>query len=601
MKLISNIRHWHTNQTLMYAVGVCIFSATVLVGAWITVATMLHSQWQETLESEMRQNTNTALALKEHTLRILDTVDQAMLRLQEHVSEGAFNSEEIVRIANETGMTTQILTQLSFVDAAGNFRCSNLDPDGSRSRHVNLLDREHIRQHLLGSNTLATSPSKLQDGLFIGHPVQGKVSGVWTIQLSRKITASDGSTQGVVVASLNQRHFADVYQGVRLGEQGGVVLAGLDGTIRVRVIGGVSTETQQPLPGSLMYKLHQEVTGAALTTSSDGVPRIVGYSRVGDYPLFVLSGTSENEAFAAWRATRNTVILLMLLLSLVVIGFVAMAVIRIKRMASSHADLARSAAEAQRANEAKSEYIAAMSHELRTPLTSIRGFAELMELRSSDARVREQSGLIRQGAEHLNALLTEVLDLAKIEAGAMPTHPEPVELLTLVRELTDLFRVSAMAKGLTLQLLLPPYTQSILLVTDPLKLKQILNNLLSNAIKFTSQGSVSLEIECTPNTNRVMLHVTDTGPGIPEELQQQIFERFRQAHSRINHQYGGTGLGLSLSRSLAGLLGGTLVVSPSPHGGARFTLSLPCPQSSASSASGVVALQGLPINASDDQ
>lgn len=577
MKLISHIRHWRTNQTLMYAVGVCIFSATVLLGGWITVATMLYSQWQETLESEMRQNTNTALALKEHTLRILDTVDQAMQRLQERVSEGAFNSEEIVRIATETGMTPHILTQLSFVDAAGNFQCSNLDPDGSRSRHVNLLDREHIRVHLRGSTTLATSPAKLQDGLFISHPVQGKVSGVWTIQLSRKITASDGRTLGVVVASLNQRHFADVYQGVRLGEQGGVVLAGLDGAIRARVIGGLRTETQQQLPEALIQKLHQDVTGATVTTSSDGVPRITGYSRVGDYPLSVLSGTTQDDAFASWRATRNTVVLLMGLLSMIVMAFVVIAVTRIRRMASSHAALAQSAAEAQRANEAKSEYLAAMSHELRTPLTSIRGFAELMELRSNDARVREQSGLIRQGAEHLNALLTEALDFAKIEAGAMPVHLEQVELLTLVRELTDLFRASAMAKGLTLQLHPPPATVTIPLVTDPLKLKQILSNLLSNAIKFTPQGSVSLEVVPSPNTHQVMLHVTDTGPGIPDGMHQQIFERFNQGHSRISLQYGGTGLGLPLSRSLAGLLGGTLVVSTS-HSGACFTLSLPYKQ-----------------------
>lgn len=582
MKLFSHIRHWRTDQALTHASGICVFSVAVLFGGWATVATMLHSQWQETLESEMRQNTNTALALKEHTLRIFDTVDHAMRRLQERVSDGTFSSEEIVRIANETGMTPHILTQLSFVNETGDFQSSNLDPDGSRSNHVSLLDREHIRVHLLDSSDEAPrSAGNLQDGLFISRPVQGKVSGIKTIQLSRKIIARDGRTLGVVVASLNQRHFADVYQGVRLGERGGVVLAGLDGAIRVRVIGGLSTETQRPLPEALMQKLYKEVTGATLTTSSDGVPRVTGYSRIGDYSLFVLIGTAQEEVFAAWRATRNTVLLLTGLLSFVVIVFVAIVVIRTRRMATSHAALARSAAEAQRANEAKSEYLAAMSHELRTPLTSIRGFAELMELRSSDARVREQSSLIRQGAEHLNALLNEVLDFAKIEAGAMPTHPEAVELLTLLRDLTDLFRASAMTKGLTLQLLIPAATTTIPLVTDPLKLKQILSNLLSNAIKFTSQGNVSLEVVPSPNTRQVLIHVTDTGPGIPEELQQRIFERFRQGHSRIGHQYGGTGLGLSLSRSLAGLLGGTLVVSPS-LAGARFTLSLPSSQLSAS-------------------
>lgn len=567
---------WHRSPALIPSVAACAFSALVLLGAWATMAAMLRWQWQETLQAEMRQNTNTALALKEHTLRILATVDQAMLRLQNAAMEGKISAQDFIGIANETGMVPQILTQLSYVGADGRFLGSNLDPDGSRSHNVKLMERDHIRVHLLPHDKNRPFSGMLQNGLFISQSLLGKVSGVWTIQLSRKVTGSDGQILGVVVASLNQSYFDEVYAGVQLGSHGGVVLAGLDGTIRVRVIDGRKTAVGMQLPPSLVQTLAAQNTGAVLSPSSDGMQRIMGFSRVGDYPLAVLSGTSEDQALSPWRATRNTMLLLTVLLSISVVAFVAVLLGSIRRLALSHAALEHSEAQAQRANLAKSEFLAAMSHELRTPLTSIRGFAELMELRGQDRQIREQSGLIRQGAEHLNALLTEILDLARIEAGAMPTHPEPVPLPELLHEVTELFRVSTVAKALALTTALPAGMPETLL-TDRLKLKQILNNLLSNAIKFTPEGSVELAVEPRPQEQRILFHITDTGPGIDPALHEVIFEKFSQGHARISYQHGGTGLGLSLSRALAELLGGTLTVASRPGEGARFTLSLPLP------------------------
>jgi signal transduction histidine kinase len=113
------------------------------------------------------------------------------------------------------------------------------------------------------------------------------------------------------------------------------------------------------------------------------------------------------------------------------------------------------------------------------------------------------------------------------------------------------------------------------LVTDRLKLKQILNNLLSNAIKFTPSGTVCLAVDTSADGHHVQFHVTDTGPGIPENLHEVIFEKFSQGHARVSYQHGGTGLGLSLSRALAQLLGGTLTVRSRVGEGSTFTLSLP--------------------------
>jgi signal transduction histidine kinase len=295
---------------------------------------------------------------------------------------------------------------------------------------------------------------------------------------------------------------------------------------------------------------------------------------VGDYDLTVQTGTSTQEAFASWRGMRDIVLLLTLLLSVAVVVFVTAFLTSIRRLAHSHEALKNSEAEAQRANQAKSEFLAAMSHELRTPLTSIRGFAELMELRNPDALVRSQAGLIRQGAEHLNALLTEILDLAKIEAGAMSSLPEPVNLRELVHEVAELYHISAEAKSLALTVTTADPTP-VTITTDRLKLKQILGNLLSNAIKFTSKGSIGLAVRPGMRDGWVLFDVTDTGPGIAPALHEVIFEKFSQGSARVSYQHGGTGLGLSLSRALAELLGGTLTVQSGEGLGATFTLALP--------------------------
>ncbi|HMW22652.1 MAG TPA: HAMP domain-containing sensor histidine kinase, partial [Burkholderiaceae bacterium] len=269
---------------------------------------------------------------------------------------------------------------------------------------------------------------------------------------------------------------------------------------------------------------------------------------------------------------RNMLVGLSLLLSLAVGAAAVIFLGSLRRLERSNEALALSEAQAQAASKAKSEFLAAISHELRTPLTSIRGFAELMEKRIEQPKFRDMAGLIRKGAEHLNALLTEILDLAKVEAGAMPMNPEPQALRELLDQSVGFFQVSAAEKGLTLAAQFAPDAPASWLC-DGLRLKQIINNLLSNAVKFTEAGGVRVEVEA--DHERLRLHVIDTGPGIAPELQETVFERFRQGNDRVSYQHGGTGLGLALARALAERMGGTLTLQSAVGEGSRFTLTLP--------------------------
>ena len=556
------------------AVAIIASGLLLLALAWGSVAMVLKQKRDDALAAEVRQNTNLVSALEEQTLRVIAATDQATLRLRDAVAGGGAGLPDLARFANETGLAPGILVQLSLVGPDGRFAGSNLDPDGSKTGHVDLAAREHVRVHLAPASLPPEQRLVNPDALFIGKPVLGKVSGKWTTQLSRRIVGRDGALLGVVVASLDPAYFEAVFRRVSLGRGGSVVLLGTDRVIRARVAGGASNGLGTAVAADGPFA--REATGTSGhfsgRSSVDGVERMFAYRRVADYPLVLLVSTATDEALEDWRASRNVAVILTLLLSAAVAAGAAVFVVSLRRLERTAEALRVSEAQAQAANQAKSEFLAAISHELRTPLTSIRGFAELMELRLDQPKFREQAGLIRKAAEYLNELLTQILDLAKVEAGAMHIEPEAVDLRALLRGSTDFYALSAADKGLPLALRVADEVPAQVSL-DPLRVKQVLNNLLSNAIKFTDRGSVAIEAEVAGGELRV--HVVDTGLGIDPAQHELIFERFRQGDARVRYQHGGTGLGLALSRALAGLMGGRLTVDSRRGEGARFTLALP--------------------------
>jgi len=242
----------------------------------------------------------------------------------------------------------------------------------------------------------------------------------------------------------------------------------------------------------------------------------------------------------------------------------------------SHAHLAAKSLELQRANEYKSEFLANMSHELRTPLNSTLILAKLLadnkEGNLTDNQVRYAQTISSAGKDLL-ALINDVLDLSRIEAGKVEVTPESVSLAAIIEPLAKMFEPAAAEKKLRFATLIEPGAPAAL-ETDPQRLGQILKNLLSNALKFTQRGEVGLRVFAA-GSDSVSFAVRDTGVGIAAHQQEVIFEAFRQADGSIHRKFGGTGLGLSISRDLARLLGGSIVVDSSPGAGSTFTLTLP--------------------------
>lgn len=227
---------------------------------------------------------------------------------------------------------------------------------------------------------------------------------------------------------------------------------------------------------------------------------------------------------------------------------------------------------ANNANKAKSTFLANMSHEIRTPLTAIIGYAEV-SLHSNQTLQERSTALktIVRSGNHLLNIISDILDFSKIEADQLDVEIVSVELFQLVSDVESLMRPQAEKKGLEFNVLYD-FPLPVKFANDPVRLKQILLNLCSNAIKFTDKGSVSITISCDCSLQVLLFSVKDTGIGMTTEQMQKLFKPFQQADSSITRRFGGTGLGLSLSKCLAEKLNGTIGVSSESGKGTRFTL-----------------------------
>ena len=250
----------------------------------------------------------------------------------------------------------------------------------------------------------------------------------------------------------------------------------------------------------------------------------------------------------------------------------------ITEMRLKEAELERAKDEAIAASHAKSEFLANMSHEIRTPMNGVLGMAELLAESAVDARQREYIDVINNSANALLNIINDILDFSKIEAGALEIDPMPFDMRDCVSDVTSLLIASAQDKGLELIIDYPSELPHHF-IGDAGRIRQVLTNLVGNAIKFTESGYVKIRVGAARKGERavVTLDVTDTGIGIAPGKLSRIFDKFTQADGSTTRVYGGTGLGLTITKRIVEMMGGRVSVSSVLGSGSTFSARIPLP------------------------
>lgn len=261
------------------------------------------------------------------------------------------------------------------------------------------------------------------------------------------------------------------------------------------------------------------------------------------------------------------------------VGYLFIAVDVTEREAAMHAlDNARRSAD--RANDMKSSFLANVSHEIRSPMTAILGSADLiLDAQTTEDERREFATTIRRNGDHLLAVLNDILDISKIEAGQLHIEMLEVRLTEILDEVVQLMRVRARERSTALSVIREGSAPDMLVRTDPLRIRQILVNLISNAVKFTERGTVTVVLRAHAQGSNLSaeIEVRDTGIGMTQEQIRMLFRNYGQAESSTARRFGGTGLGLAISQRLAKLLDGSIDVRSTPGEGSTFILRLTAP------------------------
>lgn len=531
--------------------ALALFALLLLAGIWGLTLWQLDNDKRQTIAATERQSRDLVRLFSEHAARTLQAADQAALFLrQRYVAEGHHLniSDEL-----ESSLAAGKLYHLFSIIAPNGDVVLSSQPFSP----TNLADRAHFRAHI------PTGP----DILYVSAPVKGRVSGRWSLQISRRISLTDGSFGGVVVVSLDPIYFTNLYSTVDVGRHGSVALIGDDGIVRARRVGDADSLGQDISRSQMFAAIHQGgASGSGLYNGPiDGRKRFYAYAPLPGLPLHALVGLDQKETMAPYVEHERMSLALAGLASAMLLAMTAGLSILMRQLIASRE-------QACAANLAKSRFLSNMSHELRTPLNGVLGYAELLQAESGDGRQGSFAGRIHECGMRLLGLVEAVLELSSLESGESTLSLRQEQLGELAQRAMAGQRAAAEAKGLLLDLRFEPGLPRHY-VCDRAKILRMLDLLLHNAVLATSTGGVQLQLQSTPGW--LVFRVRDSGPGLPPEVRKRLFQQFTLADDSASRKRDGVGLGLAIAFRLAHLMGGNLVLESSSPDGTTFTISLP--------------------------
>ncbi len=531
------------------------------------------------IEDWRRQMSNMSLLLAEQTSQTVFAAYLVLDSVTERVRTAGVSDPASFRAKLATPEMYEMLRErirgLPQIDVASIVADNGDNINFSRAYPVppiNLAERDYFKAHL--------ENPKLGD--FISQPVRNKGNGKWTFYISRRLNDAKGQFMGLVLVGMSVDVFTEFFERIATNTGTGTTLSLFrsDLTLLTRwphrdeVIGTVNRS------GAAFEVIEQMKKRDAVLLRdtrrfSTGEPelRLTAVRLLERYPLAVVVVISDELFLARWRNSTwlitgfATVGMLALLVAL-------LALVRtLAQRETTVIEMSCLKTEAEAANLAKSRFLATMSHEIRTPINGILGMAQLLLMpKTGEPERQEFTRTILTSGQSLLNLLNDILDLSKIEAGKVVLEPAVFESEQLMREICHLFSGSAASKELGLDAVWHGEAGQRYRA-DAYRLRQMLSNLVSNAVKFTARGAVTVEgREIADQGDGVVLEysVRDTGIGIADDKQRELFQPFAQADSSTTREFGGTGLGLSIVHSLSRLMGGDAGVESTLGQGSRF-------------------------------